>query len=91
MPAPEFDCLVDMESGIMSDVVLLDSSDGTVPVGLHVEANLSSVPLGLPRKPLAVRKSSRNVSHQVSPPLLDDDAIKSGLSHPSSGQYYIFE
>ncbi len=73
-----------MESGGVSDVVLIGSTQDTTIPCLQAEANLVSVTFGPPRDQSAVRHSSRNKLQQVSPPALNESAVKPGPSHPSA-------
>ena len=68
----------------------MGSSSGAMTTGLQVGANLSSVPLGHPRKSSATRKSVRHLPPHATPPLLDDETVVSGLSHPAVGQCFFF-
>ncbi len=86
--APEFDCVGELESGGVRDVVLINDSCGPDAQLLQAEAALFSVPLsGLPDSSLSRRRSRRQIL-KISHPLLVDGNIASGLTHPPVGFSY---
>ena len=84
-PAPEFDCVVDLESGDVKDVVLSNAHSSTDFQTLQAEASLFSAPLSGPQDSSSLRRSSRSTVSKTSPPLLAEEGIASGLSRPPVG------
>ncbi len=80
VPAPEFDCIVDLESGNLRDVVLTHDHINEGSQLLQAEAFLITVPLSGSPDSFSPRRSSRSLVSKTSPFLLAEKDITSGMS-----------
>ncbi len=83
-PAPEFDCIVDLDSGDVRNVVLASASSSQSAHSLQAEVVLSkSHKSQLDSSP--PRRSARRLTSATAPPPFHEDKLTSGLSHASTG------
>ncbi len=87
VPAPEFDCIVDLESGNVGDVFLMHDHANDRSQLLHAEASLVSVPIQVLPDSSSLRRSSRTTASRTSPSLQTEADSTSGLSRCPVGSY----
>ena len=85
VPAPEFDCVVDLEEGSIRDIILKDSQNSPDSQPLQAEVSLVSSPIDGVQDPSSHRRSSRFSTSKSSPVLPVKEDLTADVIHRPVG------